>query len=262
MKTFACSILFFCITMLFASINESETDKKFLENCLKPTVLIESDNTLASGTGFIIKSIKNKDLDLFVNIIFSCDHILKSKMVIIKVSSFDNAGIFEKYNKFQGMVLATDGENDLSTLLFLSIEPMPTVVLNPAYKPKIRDNLFAIGHGLGETSRYAEGKFTGVIKSEISNKITTYRTSVPIVFGDSGGPLFFEDKVVGIANSMRSAEYGQNKFPVYDISFYKPLSCMENMVKTTSLMNDDFSEVRIPEINMYLLWSQLLEIKN
>ena len=82
------------------------------------------------------------------------------------------------------------------------------------------------------------------------------------MFGDSGGPLFHEDKVIGIANSMRSADYGQYKFPVYDISFYKPLTCMGDMLKSTTLMNDDFSQVHIPEINMYLLWSQMLELKN
>lgn len=262
MKTFITFILFFCISLIFASTYDNQDNKKFIEKCLKPTVLIESEQVSASGTGFIVKSIKNSNLDIFVNIIFSCEHILKSKIVTVKTSVFDDDGIFKKYMSHKGVVLASDGINDLSILLFFSEDIMPTATINPSYKPKIRDAVFSIGHGLGEISRYSEGKFTGALISETNSEVNTYRTSIPIIFGDSGGPLFFENQVIGIANSMKSTELGQNKYPVYDISFYKPIYSIKKMLTSTNIMDENFDNTNVPEFTMLLFWSHLLEVKN
>jgi len=124
----------------------------------------------------------------------------------------------------------------------------------------VYDELLAIGHGLGETSRFSEGKMTGVIRSETTKQILSYKTSVSIIFGDSGGPLFHENKVIGIANSMRNVDIAESKHPIYNISFYKPLGLMSGILKNNFIKNDKFQEVHPPEILSMMLWSKSLEI--
>ena len=187
---------------------------------------------------------------------------LKSTDLLVKCSEFDDQGNFEKYKNFKGVVAAIDGSNDLSIIFFLSPNQMRCVDLNQKYKPKIRDALFAVGHALGEPARFAEGKLTGVLRSETTKQILSYRTSINIVFGDSGGPLFYENKVVGIANSMKNADYGDTKFPVYDISFYKPIELMQDMLRNRFINNDDYQDFKVPEIMSFMLWSKTIEIVN
>lgn len=262
MKTFLILTTLFMISISFLLGNTENERKTFIDKCLKPTILIESATSSASGTGFITNSIQIEPINCYLNVVFSCEHILKSTDLIIKCSDFDENGIFQKYKVFKGAVAATDGANDLSLIFFLSPTKMPCVDLDQKYIPKIKDNLFSVGHAIGEPSRFAEGKLTGVMRSETTNSLISYRTSVSIVFGDSGGPLFFENKVIGIANSMRNVDIGDKKHPVYDISFYKPLSLMEGILKDNFIQNGNFQDFKTPEIMALMLWAKSLEIEN
>jgi S1-C subfamily serine protease len=262
MKTFLTISITFFISMSCLLGNANNDNNQFIQKCLKPTVLIESTKSPASGTGFIVNSSLIESINCYCNVVFSCEHILKSTDLLVKCSEFDDQGNFEKYKNFKGVVAAIDGSNDLSIVFFLSPNQMRCVDLNQKYKPKIRDALFAVGHALGEPARFAEGKLTGVLRSETTKQILSYRTSINIVFGDSGGPLFYENKVVGIANSMKNANYGDTKFPVYDISFYKPIELMQDMLRNRFINNDDYQDFKVPEIMNFMLWSKMIEIVN
>lgn len=260
MKTFLTLPIILMFLLSYAVTSDDNKRNIIIEKCFKPTVLIESTKSPASGTGFITNSTKIEPIDCYCNIVFSCEHILKSKDLLIKCSDFDVDGIFTNYQTYKGEVAVVDGENDLSLIYFLSPKKMPCAELNQGYKPKVCDELLAIGHGLGETSRFSEGKMTGVIRSETTKQILSYKTSVSIIFGDSGGPLFHENKVIGIANSMRNVDIAESKHPIYNISFYKPLGLMSGILKNNFIKNDKFQEVHPPEILSMMLWSKSLEI--
>lgn len=262
MKTFLIIPVLFFVSMTSIFGFDEGQRAILIEKCFKPTVLVESATSTAAGTGFITKSVKIDDINCYCNIVFSCEHILKSTDLVIKQSNFDSDGLFTKYQNHQGVVAAMDGENDLSLLFFLSKEKMPCVDLTTQYKPKIMDNLLAVGHGLGEVSRFSEGKLTGVLRSETTKQILSYKTSVSIIFGDSGGPLFYENKVIGIANSMRNVDIGENKHPVYNISFYKPLSLMDGILQNYNVKGNNMDSFKIPEIMLTMLWAKSIEIED
>ena len=84
MKKIFIAILLFCAIIFCNAQSESEY-QTFVEKCLKPTVLIGSNDDSITGTGVIVKSEKLKYVDAYFNVIFSCDHILKSNKQNIKI---------------------------------------------------------------------------------------------------------------------------------------------------------------------------------
>ena len=232
----------------------------FVKKCLEPVVLIDNEAAQASGTGFIVKSSKIKEIDGYFNLVFSCQHIIKSPKARIKKAIYDENAIHKNYENYQGFLYSTDNINDLSILFFISKKQMPTVDINFDFKPKMRDKLFMVGHGLAEPARYAEGKFTGMSNDESHEANQNYRTSIPIIFGDSGCPLFYEHKVVGIGVSLRSAQYNESKFPVYDISFFKPVQNMVKLLNNSKMPFDDFNENKFPSLIANYAWTDDIKI--
>lgn len=252
MKKIFIAILLFCAIIFCNAQSESEY-QTFVEKCLKPTVLIGSNDDSITGTGVIVKSEKLKYVDAYFNVIFSCDHILKSNKQNIKISEFDKNGIFVKYTNAKAVVFYKDRDDDLSILFFTSDNIMPTADLSFNYNPKLKDFVFSIGHGMGDHSRYTDGVITGALKTK--EDFTDYKTSIPIIFGDSGGPLFYKNKLIGITNSIRSLKVTENvKVPVYNISTFKSLNLFNKILNTTSLSDKDFKNLNIPEILGVDLW--------
>jgi len=254
MKIVYTVILFFCLSIL--SVADNSNHENLLHKCLEPIVLIDSEDNQSSGSGFIVKSLPVENLDCFFNIVFSCEHIIKSSKVNVKKTVYDENGIHKKYDVYNGYVYALDKSDDLSIMFFISRNKMPETDINFDYKPKIKDKLFAVGHGLGDTARYTEGLFTGIQKDDSTVANINYRTSIPIIFGDSGCPLFYDNKVIGVAISLRTASYGNMRYPVYDISYFKPISIIMNLVKEIKLENKNFEKVKIPLIIANYLWSK------
>lgn len=252
MKNLVIVLLLFCGIGICSTPTESE-QKLFIEKCLKPTIMLESYDETTSGTGVIVKSEKLKFVDAYFNIVFSCEHILKSNKQTIKISDYDENGIFKKYKNSKAIVFYKDRDNDISILFFTSEKQMPVADCNFNYIPKLRDDVFAIGHGMGDQARYSDGRVTGALKSK--ETFVEYKTSVPIIFGDSGGPLFYKNKLIGITNSMRSMKVSDNlKVPVYNISTFKSLILFNNILKETGLSKEMLTDVEIPEIVGVDIW--------
>lgn len=256
-------MLVFISGIAFCSAHNDLDHKIFIEKCLKPTVLIESKDQTSTGTGVIVKSEKLKYTNVYFNIVFSCEHIIKSNKQIVKYSEFDDNGIFLKYQENKAIVFFKDSDADISILFFTSDSPMPIAESDFKYQPKIRDRVFTIGHGMGDNSRYSDGCVTGSTKTK--DMFVDYKTSIPIVFGDSGGPLFYNNKLIGIANSIRSISVADKiKVPVYNISTFKSLNLFNKILKESNLSKENLEEVQIPEIVGIDIWlkDQLNIIKN
>ena len=80
-------------------------------------------------------------------------------------------------------------------------------------------------------------------------------------FGDSGGPLFYQHKVVGMINRVQHS----NNYPIWQFAFAIPMSGLHNWSKTNDGAYDHIfdNQVRMPRMPQYRLeFGNKYEIKD
>lgn len=203
-----------------------QSDDEYLSKCHYPTVLVVSDQK-SSGTGFIVKSLKYND-NLYLNIVFSCEHILTADSIEINSIEYQDKWYTKNQTKNKAIELAKDKDDDISILAYLSNKKMNEVLLDWDHTPDLHENVFSIGFGLSEPARYAEGKITGI--SESIQKLENYRTSIFIVPGDSGGPLFHKNKVIGIVQGIKKFDIEGKSYAANSISLFKSIKLFKKLL--------------------------------
>jgi hypothetical protein len=242
------------ITPLFAY----EPDKEFHEKCLYPTVLIICPDK-STGTGVIIHS--EKTGNKYKNIVLSCEHVTgkasgllsllktSNKDLTIRKGNYENWSTLISFDDYDGKVLFSDEETDMSIIGFLSDQQMPIVAIDINPNLYINNEVFRIGCGVGEFVKVDYGRITAVnaIGNESKRKSDVIRTSIPTIMGDSGGPSFYKTKdgyrCFGLCHSVRGVDI-VNKIPlsegflevphkslVYHISYIIPLKRIEEQLK-------------------------------
>lgn len=217
-------------------------DKDLHEKCLYPTVMIVGEKPKTIGSGVIVKSEKIKESEEYESYVITCAHILIPQKAAIMPQSeaapanfpadgeivqnnpipppnpqYKNqirVGIYENWSTLVGVkeypceVLFTDREKDTALIRFKSQSKMPVAEIDKKPALFIGNDVLKVGCGLGEPFRIDYGKITSV-KNSIGNMIKgTYRISAPTIMGDSGGPVFHENKVIGVSQALRNASFG------------------------------------------------------
>lgn len=182
-------ITFLFILLCSVTTGFESQSKPSLEKCLYPVVMIENNKLSSTGTGFIIKSIKMKEKERYLNFCISCEHILDSGKVSVSTSDYKKPFDFVGFNKHKGIVISKDKEMDMSILCFISETKNKEAMLNMNFDPEVREQVFTIAHGMAEPARYSEGIITS-----LDSKNNEIKTSVNILFGDSGAPLFIKTR--------------------------------------------------------------------
>ncbi len=115
--------------------------------------------------------------------------------------------------------------SDIALLVFHSDKEMPVASLNPRAKLYIGNEIFHIGCGLGDQFRLDYGKVTSVKNSKANPEVFgRIKVSALTIVGDSGGPLFHENKVIGITESIRQKRDHPFYITAYNnISFAIPI---------------------------------------
>lgn len=230
-------------------------EEKFLKKCLYPTVTIINPKKSATGTGVIVKS-KQINNNLYFNIVFSCEHVVNSRLQVAE-HIYDEIYFNNKIRRHNAFTVAKNDESDISIILFMSEKPMPVADVIYDNYFKLRDEVFLVGCGLSGSPRLSDGKVTDMMLTR--DNMNHLRTTVTMVPGDSGGPLYNKDKkLVGIANSIRTLEQNGLNIPVTNISFFKPTQLFPKCFKKEEFdfvyTNDNF-----PPIIMNFLWLSELE---
>lgn len=156
-------------------------------------------------------------------------------------------GIYEDWSKLIGQkehkceVVELDRENDIALLSFVTETKCHVAEIYKNPKLYIGNDVLRIGCGLGDPFRVDFGKITSV-KDSIGLMLKgTYRTSIPTVIGDSGGPVFHEGKVIGLAQAIRSQQvatpFGPLLMPVYHMSYVIPTQRFLDNKKIAALIN-------------------------
>lgn len=216
-------MFFFCVLVAANSLT-----KPSLEKCLYPVVLVESIKSKSTGTGFIVKS--QKVNEKYINLCLSCSHILDSDDIAISTSDYKKPFSFKSFKKYNGLVINKDKKFDISIISFLSDYKYSEVEIDMEYKPELRDSVFTIAHGMADPARYSEG-----IVSSVDDDKKEISTSVGMLLGDSGGPLFHQNKVVGIANAMKAYKIGKITIPLNHFSIYKHISGSKKLLEDSKL---------------------------
>ncbi len=214
--------LFFLTTQVFAG----QPDKELHEKCIYPTVHITGKNH--HGTGVIIKS-TNRGTD-YENYVFTVAHIIKKDKDEYEPHEIGVAK-YENWSKLTGVttypmdkVLHRDDIADMALISFISLEPVPVAEID--YKPElyIGNDVLRVGCGQIELFRVDYGKITAVKGSSAAADVAgLIRISAPTVLGDSGGPVFHENKLIGIAECIKATRGHFSSTLIYHIAFAVPV---------------------------------------
>lgn len=214
-------ILFFCSKSCAGDVNE-----QLHKDCLYPTICIGHDE--GYGTGFIIRSEKESE-NKYKNVFLSCAHITKNGVKDYEVRQYvyENWSTLKGVRSYPATFYAINLDLDISVGCFYSQEEMPTAKLEMSPQIFIGNEVFKFGCGALEEPRLDYGKMT-LIKSGAK---PYFRTSILTIPGDSGAPVFHNNKVIGIIAFIKVNRHGM----LYHISFALPLE----RFKIWSHENDD-----------------------
>ncbi len=225
-----------------------EPDKDLHNKCIYPTVMIQGTKT---GTGVIIKSVKlsKRDKCNYINYVFTCAHVLvktpariveskeeKPKIVpakyeyVIRVGVYEDWSLIKKIKTYPCEVIHVGITKDIALVSFVTDKKMPVADIDLNPKLYIGNEICRVGCGLGEPFRVDFGKVTSLSKSAdrpIARTRNLYRTSIMTMPGDSGGPVYHQNKLIGLAQLIRSMSIPSGPFrtnmPVFHVSYVIPI---------------------------------------
>jgi S1-C subfamily serine protease len=188
------------LTLLLAI---AQPDEKLHNQCLYPTVMVVDEKEGSSGTGFIVRSIKTKKK--YRNTLITAYHVIESDGPFqVICTKYKNWSEIDKEAKFPIYVCNINQKNDLAIAVFESDEAMPTCQLDFDHKLFINTKVCRVGFGMMDDARIDFGAITQPKTLRPESFAETIRTNVYSVYGDSGGPLFYNYKVIGVCRAVRN----------------------------------------------------------
>jgi len=210
------------------NVFSEEPDQKFYNNCLAPTVLIETEYDMSSG--IVLRSVKNKDNE-YHNIGLSTAHSVVKKNIKVRVGTYDKSGGIKTSIICPGIIYAVDAYEDLSVFLFLSSSPVPTATFDFTNKPFVGQEIYKVASGLGGSPRVDKGIISG-LNRKVGPLKHSMQLSIYTVPGDSGSALFNKGyKIIGITKSIQT---DRSNILYYNIGYATDNQSVTNMVRKAS----------------------------
>lgn len=201
--------------------------QQYSQNCLQPVVLLQNSTKEASGSAVIIQSTQI-DKDNYLNIILSCEHVFKFSMIATTMKH--NEGFIESDSTYTVQPIYLSEDKDLSLAAFISDKQLSKAVLDMDSIPTIKDQVFNIGCGLGDPPRYSEGIITGL--GPTKKDFSSIQTSIYIVPGDSGSPLFYKNKIIGISSFIKSYSRDGRTYAANGLSVFKSTKLIRQILSS------------------------------
>ena len=239
--------------LLFSYLIHIQNQKYLKNRCINSTICIYNEKKGVSGSGVIVRS--EKINSLYYNVVITSAH-LTSEDKRLNLSGYEvKIPIFEKskilyYEKYPCFIYETNETCDLGVVIFSSSRRLECSNVNFCQNLEIDDKIMKIGYGLGDDLRIDRGDITSVCTS-LNDKENLYRMNAFTIFGDSGGPVFYNYKLVGITCGIRSSGILNN---IYNMSYARPINDLKNWKK--ELNNIEFAydhSKKIPKIPIYFL---------
>jgi S1-C subfamily serine protease len=221
MRTFVTTLFLVLSLFIIKPSISAEPDETLHQKCLYPTVRVHESGTHAGGTGIIVRS--EKVGDEYHNVAISCSHVIEGCTDNAEVDVF----IYEDWSKivdvvtYKCKVYHHHEDKDLAILLFTSEKQLPVGEFNMEETLYIGTDIIKIGCGLGDEPRLDFGKITSIqAQISITKGQKLYRTNAMTIYGDSGGPVFYKNRVIGFTQAIRV----MRGFPVFHMGFVIPAS--------------------------------------
>lgn len=191
------------LTLLLCLFCQNPPDEKLHQLALYPTVMIVDEAEGASGTGFIVRSTKVKDK--YRNALITAYHVVETngpfKAVWTKYKRWSD---IDKEVSFPIYVCNIKQEHDLAIAVFESDEELPVCKLDFDHQIFIDTKVCRVGFGMMDDARIDYGSITQPKTVRPAAFAGTIRTNVYSVYGDSGGPLLHNYKVIGVCRAVRN----------------------------------------------------------
>lgn len=250
-------MIYFGLILSFL-FSKNKKDDEFVTKCVHPIVrtINLKDNT--TGTAFVVKSEKC-DNNYYKNIAISCEHGSANKFVVA-IQNYNDQFYYDSEHMVPAILLGKNAEYDLSILMFLSDRKMKCAEMNFSTNFKLREKVFSVGCGLKDSARFSDGVITGLMPSKKS--LVNIRTTICMVPGDSGGPLFNSNyEVIGVANNIKTMTNNNQNFPVTNISTFKSIDLIQKLFKNGKF-DFIFENKELPSFLSDYLWVSDLEFIN
>lgn len=183
-----------------------EPDKDLHEKCLYPTVVVHTPKG-SSGSGVIVRSDKISDNE-YMNIAISCQHVVDdSDLVKIAYVNYQNWSRVKDGEVYTAKVYKTIRDEkkhlDLAILIFLSDKKLYTAEIDFEENYYIGNDVVGCGCAVEGFPRIDYGKINGIYEGHLRNSVLT-------IMGDSGGPLYHNNKLIGIKEQIATINCPSN----------------------------------------------------
>jgi S1-C subfamily serine protease len=220
---FAClftTSLLFTLTSRF-STKADEPDIELHKKCLYPTVRVENEGS--GGTGVIVRSDRVGDKE-YRNVAITCAHVIHPlSRYKVRVPTYEEWSTFVEFEDYPCRVYGKNEDADLTVLLFTTPRPMPVATFGFRESLYIGTDVYHIGCGLGPEPRLDYGKITSLGSKIEGHSAKAYRTSMNMVPGDSGGPVFHKHRLVGFSQAIKVLCFRGFPTPITHISYIIPV---------------------------------------
>lgn len=187
----------FLVLVLFSPfVQGAEPDKELHTKCIYPTIML-GKNDGSYGTGVVIRC--EKDADEFYSVAaISCAHVTNNASPIrVHLFRYADWSTLKEVHIYDANVYFEDIQRDLSVVVFRTNQPIECGELNFSEKLYIGNEVSKVGIGGGDYPRCDFGKIT-----DLGSTKRYIQSSCPTIPGDSGGPIFYNYKIVGITKTV------------------------------------------------------------
>jgi S1-C subfamily serine protease len=235
------------IILILAAISATafsgEPNKVLHEKCIYPSVMVLNENIKGNGSGVIVKS--HKVDDGYENYVITCAHVLSGDgkeqnfKMVVRIGIYENWSTLVGSKEYHCEVAAINKIKDIAILKFKTENSVSVAEIYNNPKIYIGDDVIRVGCGLSEPFRVDYGKITAVDKSIGSMVKNSYRVSIPTIMGDSGGPVYHEDKVIGLMQSIHTVPLGPFRTQVSHMSYVIPIQRILELEEFSKIIGND-----------------------
>lgn len=239
----------FAVLICFIIILGAGLSQDVKKTCYDSVILIQSIDKSATGSAVVVQS-RKIDANLYLNTVFSAEHIFAKPMLAVPLKYDD--GFVEQLEPIALQAIYKNADTDLAIASFVSSTELVCAELDFTTIPQPRNKVFLIGCGLGEPLRYSEGLVTGLGPKK--TKYEYIQTSIYTVPGDSGSPVFLNQKVIAITSSIRSFQSENTIMAANEIATCKPIKLYEPILKSDKYSFVSNEKKQYPRIMADWLW--------
>lgn len=223
-----------------------EPDKELETKCVRPTVLVFDEASGSYGSGAIVRSQKMES-GLWLNVVVTCKHVSEMlELPMIGVMNYSDWSELGEPEGYFATVIATHKTEDIALILFISNKEMPTAELGFDEEIYLGNEVLMVGCAFRDSPRLEYGRVTGKFDN-------SYRMQMIAIPGDSGGPVYHNNKIVSIKVAFKLKEIQGKTYPIFSVSNDLSIKVLKDWAKEVNAANIFKEDVAAPQLPVMML---------